>query len=96
MKEWRISPEDGYTIQTHNGVEWCDDWSPNDLPDWTWDEDDNIVVINRKWLDDNYKEIHKWLLEQQTFPHLTFQGSSKIHIKNVTPEFKTMFTLRWK
>jgi len=63
---------------------------------WTWDNDDNIVIRNREWFNDNYIEIHKWLVEYQTYPHLTFEGSSKIIIKDVTPELKTMFTLRWR
>jgi len=97
MKEWRVSPEDGYGIQIYENGKWVDSWSLDNLPDWTWDNDDNIVIINRKWFDDNYVEIHKSLVEyHQTYPHLTFEGSSKIHIKDVTPEFKTMFTLRWK
>jgi len=35
MKQWRISPEDGYSIQTFEDGEWRGSWSINDLPDWT-------------------------------------------------------------
>lgn len=64
--------------------------------DWTWDKDDNIVVENREWFDNNYIEIKEWFMEHANITHLTFQGSVKIHIKHLTPELKTMFTLRWK
>jgi len=35
-------------------------------------------------------------MEQAGITHLTFQGDVKIHTKNLTPELKTLFTLRWK
>lgn len=69
-------------------------WQPQ-FDDWEWDGDD-VVIINREWFDDNYIEIKKWFTEQAYLTHLTFQGSSRIHVKFMTPALKTMFTLRWK
>jgi hypothetical protein len=83
-------------VQTFEDGEWRGSWSINDLPDWTWDDKNNIVIINRDWFNDNYKEIKEWFMEQAGITHLTFQGDVKIHTKNLTPELKTLFTLRWK
>jgi hypothetical protein len=103
VEDWRISPEDGHSIQfknneTHSFNEWVDVLKPSDLPDlsdWAW-EDDDIIILNRTWFDDNYAEIKDWFVEQCLITHLTFEGSSRIHVKGITPELKTMFTLRWK
>ena len=94
MNDWRISPEDGYSIQVQRAGKWANTWHPNDLPDWTW-VDDTIIILHREWFDNNYIEIKEWFVEQCLITHLTFEGSSKIHIKGITPELKTMFTLRW-
>ena len=94
MNDWRISPEDGYSIQVHRAGKWANPWHPNDLPDWAW-VDDTIIIHHREWFDNNYIEIKEWFVEQCLITHLTCEGSSKIHIKGITPELKTMFTLRW-
>jgi hypothetical protein len=96
MNEWRISPEDGYSIQTFRNNEWVDNWSQNDLPDWVWDDEDNIVVINREWFNDNYIEIKEWFTERMLLTHLSFEGTSRIIVRDITPEIKTMFTLQFK
>jgi hypothetical protein len=61
---------------------------------WVW-EGDHIIILNRTWFNDNYAEIKDWFVKQCLITHLTFEGSSRIHVTGISPELKTMFTLRW-
>jgi len=93
---WRITP-DIIEAQTSPGRHWWVDMIiSNDMPNWVWRSDNSIQVLNHGWWEENYDDVKQWLIEQELSTHITFQGSEKIHIKNITPEFKTLFTLRWR
>jgi hypothetical protein len=65
------------------------------MNNWVW-KGDEIIIENREWFNNNYVEIKEWFTERMLLTHLSFEGTSRIIVRDITPEIKTMFTLQFK